>query len=43
MSSLSKPFMTDNTTINTATASAMPNIETVEMNEIKLWLLRVRM
>ncbi len=42
MSSLSKPFMTDNTTINTATASAMPIIETAEMNEIKLWLLRVR-
>ena len=34
--------MTDNTTINTATASAMPIIETVEMNEIKLWLLRAR-
>ena len=33
--SLSKPFMTDNTTINTATASAMPIIETAEMNEIK--------
>jgi hypothetical protein len=34
--------MTDSTTINTATASAMPIIETDEMNEINEWLLRVR-
>ena len=35
-SSCSKPFMTDKTTINTATASPMPTIETAEMKEIKL-------
>jgi len=31
-----KPFITDSTMINAATPSAMPSIETPEMNEMNL-------
>jgi hypothetical protein len=39
-SSLSKPFITDSTTISVATPSPMPSIEANEMNEMK-WLRRL--
>ena len=34
-SSLSKPFITEITVINAVTPTAMPRIETSEMNEMK--------
>ena len=34
-SSRSKPFMTESTTISTATPSARPSIDTTEMNDRK--------
>jgi hypothetical protein len=39
-SSRSKPFMTDSTTISAITPTAMPSIDTSEMNEMK-WLRRL--
>ena len=38
----SKPFITDRTTISTATAKAIPAIEITEMNEMKRFLFRDR-